>query len=78
LLKQSRDEFKKRGLEVNLVKSREELKEDFAKNTGEEGITLINIQKFNDDTRAFDDSGYDIKIQRIYFIDEAHRSYDPH
>jgi len=38
---------------------------------------VINIQKFNEDTTVFNDSGYDIAMQRIYFVDEAHRSYDP-
>jgi type I restriction enzyme R subunit len=77
LLKQSVGEFKKRGLSVSTVNSKEELQKEFAQNTTKKGITVINIQKFNEDTTAFNNSGYDIKVQRIYFIDEAHRSYDP-
>ncbi|GHV07120.1 DEAD/DEAH box helicase [Campylobacterota bacterium] len=77
LLKQASKEFKKRGLEVSTVNSKEELLKDFRQNTSKKGITVINIQKFNEDTTAFNNSGYDINVQRIYFIDEAHRSYDP-
>jgi type I restriction enzyme R subunit len=77
LLKQAKREFEKRGLKVNTVNSKEDLTKDFRQNTTKEGITVINIQKFNEDTSAFHDSGYDISVQRIYFIDEAHRSYDP-
>lgn len=77
LLKQAKDEFSKRGLEVSTVESKEELLKDFKQNTTNKGMTVINIQKFREDTTAFNDSGYDINVQRIYFIDEAHRSYDP-
>ncbi|MDR0607051.1 MAG: DEAD/DEAH box helicase family protein [Candidatus Peribacteria bacterium] len=77
LLKQASKEFKKRGLPVRTVQSKDELVADFQQNTTSEGFTVINIQKFNEDTTAFNDSGYNIHVQRIYFIDEAHRSYDP-
>lgn len=77
LLKQAVGEFKKRGLTVSTVNSKEELQREFAQNTTKKGITVINIQKFKEDTTAFNSSGYDIKVQRIYYIDEAHRSYDP-
>jgi type I restriction enzyme R subunit len=40
-------------------------------------MTVINIQKFNDDTTTKLDNDYGVEIQRVYFIDEAHRSYDP-
>ena len=77
LLKQAKKEFEKRGLDVNTVNSKDDLIRDFKQNTSKKGIGVINIQKFNEDTTAFNDSGYDISVQRIYFIDEAHRSYDP-
>ncbi|MDR0927683.1 MAG: DEAD/DEAH box helicase family protein [Ignavibacteria bacterium] len=77
LLIQAAKEFKKRGLMVSTVNSKDELINDFKTNTTNDGITVINIQKFNEDTSAFNNSGYDVNIQRIYFIDEAHRSYDP-
>ncbi|MEI6039744.1 MAG: type I restriction endonuclease [Candidatus Berkelbacteria bacterium] len=77
LAKQARNEFRKRGLEVQTIDNKESLVRDFASNTTTAGITVVNIQKFKDDTTAFNNSGYDINVQRIFFIDEAHRSYDP-
>ncbi|OGD62156.1 hypothetical protein A2215_03960 [Candidatus Berkelbacteria bacterium RIFOXYA2_FULL_43_10] len=77
LAKQARDEFRKRGLKVQTIDNKESLVRDFASNTTIEGITVVNIQKFKDDTAVFNDSGYDISVQRVFFIDEAHRSYDP-
>ena len=82
LLTQAAQEFTKRGLAVRTVNSKDELAEEFrssnVSHSGENEICVINIQKFRDDTQAGNTSGYDdINIQRIYFIDEAHRSYDP-
>lgn len=77
LLNQANDEFTKRGMKVNIIDNQGDLKKDFKQNTDNGKITVINIQKFKEDTTAFDNSGYDINLQRIYFIDEAHRSYDP-
>lgn len=77
LLIQTQKEFQKRWLEVSTVNSKQDLIKDFKNNTTKVWITVINIQKFNEDTTVFNDSWYDIKVQRIYFIDEAHRSYDP-
>lgn len=82
LLTQAAQEFTKRGLAVRTVNSKDELAEEFCSSnvshSGENEICVINIQKFRDDTQAGNTSGYDdINIQRIYFIDEAHRSYDP-
>lgn len=77
LLIQTEKEFRKRWLEINTVNSKQDLVKDFQKNTSKSWVTVINIQKFNEDTTVFNDSWYDIKVQRIYFIDEAHRSYDP-
>ena len=77
LANQAKDEFSKRGLAVHAINSKRDLLKDFANNTSTEGITVLNIHKFREDTIALDDSGYDIKVQRVFFIDEAHRSYDP-
>lgn len=78
---QAASEFNKRGLKVRTVNSREELNKEFANNTattsGQNEICVVNIQKFKDDTTVFDNSGYDIKVQRVFFLDEAHRSYNP-
>ena len=81
LLTQASEEFAARGLHVEKVNS----KEDFIKNiktigtsnnSGEESITVVNIQKFSEESVARK-SDYDVDVQRIYFLDEAHRSYKP-
>lgn len=82
LLTQAAQEFAKRGLKVRTVNSKDELAREFqdtnAAHSGEHEICVINVQKFRNDTEAGNASGYDdLNIQRIYFIDEAHRSYDP-
>lgn len=78
---QAATEFNKRGLKVRTVNSRDELNVEFANNTasvsGQNEICVVNIQKFKDDTTTINDSGYDIKVQRVFFLDEAHRSYNP-
>lgn len=77
LANQAKDEFSKRGLKVHSISSKEELVQDFKKNTSTDGITVLNIHKFREDTVVLDDSGYAIDVQRVFFIDEAHRSYNP-
>lgn len=77
LAKQARKEFRKRGLQVQSIDNKKALIRDFASNTTSSGITVVNIQKFKEDTAVINNSGYDINVQRIFFIDEAHRSYDP-
>lgn len=81
LLTQASEEFAARGLHVEKVNS----KEDFIKNiktigtsnnSGEDSITVVNIQKFTEESVARK-SDYDVDVQRIYFLDEAHRSYKP-
>lgn len=72
LAQQAKDEFVKRGLKVKLITDKSELNQDF-----EGDIVVVNIQKFKDDTKFTDHSGYNLNIQNIYFIDEAHRSYNP-
>lgn len=78
---QAASEFNKRGLKVRTVNSRDELNQEFANNTanisGQNEICVVNIQKFKDDTTVLNNSGYDIQVQRVFFLDEAHRSYNP-
>lgn len=38
---------------------------------------MVNIQKFDDDPTVIQTEDYDITIQRVYFLDEVHRSYNP-
>jgi type I restriction enzyme, R subunit len=83
LLDQASREFTSRGLVVHTIDSREA----FAKNikstsvihnlSGKPEITVVNIQKFKDDPDVLKTEDYDVNIQRVYFLDEVHRSYNP-
>lgn len=81
LMNQAKSEFSSRGLVVHIVDSREELLEDFKTQkvinnfSGKPEITVVNIQKFKDDPDLLRSAAYDLNIQRIYFLDEVHRSY---
>ena len=83
LLQQAIKEFSSRGLVVNTVNSKNELLDDFKKLQavnnlrGEREITVVNIQKFENEDDIIKESDYNINTQRIYFLDEVHRSYDP-
>jgi type I restriction enzyme R subunit len=83
LLEQACGEFTKRGLEVNKINSKIALIQDFKSQQGvcnlfgKKEITVVNIQKFANDTEVLQSSDYNIDLQRIYFLDEAHRSYKP-
>lgn len=83
LMIQAQREFAYRGLKVNSVQT----KDDFAKiissgltthnREGKPEITVVNIQKFSNDSKALPKNAYNVPVQRIYFIDEAHRNYSP-
>ena len=83
LLIQSAREFKSRGLIVHEINSREEFSKDIKStsvihnNSGKPEITVVNIQKFADDPNVVRNTDYNLNIQRIYFLDEVHRSYNP-
>ena len=83
LLTQAKKEFTARGLKVHTIASREDFAKDIKKTTaihndrGEYEITVVNIQKFQDDPDVITIQDYDINIQRVYFLDEVHRSYNP-
>lgn len=72
LADQAFKEFTKRGLKVKRINSPQELNQ---KQDGS-GVAVVNIQKFKDNSDLTDRSGYDLNRQNIYFIDEAHRSYN--
>lgn len=81
LLKQAADEFRARGLQVIEVDSKEDFISNMGStettdNTGKRTITVVNIQKFSKESIA-KKSDYAVNIQRVYFLDEAHRSYKP-
>lgn len=81
LMNQAKREFSSRGLVVHTVNSKEELIRDFRAPkaihnlSGKPEITVVNIQKFREETSVLKSSDYNIDIQRVYFIDEAHRGY---
>ena len=79
LLQQAASEFRERGLEVNEVNSLENFiaaiqRAGSASTTGKLSITVVNIQKFSDESVAKEPK-FNVNVQRIYFIDEAHRGY---
>lgn len=83
LLQQAQHEFKARGLIVHTINSREAFTRDIKatqaihNHSGKPEITVVNIQKFKDDPDVVSTKDYDVAIQRIYFLDEVHRSYNP-
>jgi type I restriction enzyme R subunit len=83
LLIQAGREFKSRGLVVHEINSREDFAKDIKattvihNNSGKAEITVVNIQKFQDDTDVIKNNDYQLNIQRVYFLDEVHRSYNP-
>lgn len=83
LLTQAKREFTARGLIVHLVNSRNEFVKSIKattaihNNSGKAEITVVNIHKFSEDSSVTQTQDYDINIQRIYFLDEVHRSYNP-
>ena len=72
LADQAFKEFTKRGLKVKRINNPQELNQ---KQDGYD-VAVVNIQKFKDDSDLTDRSGYDLNRQNVYFIDEAHRSYN--
>ncbi|MEI2749238.1 MAG: type I restriction endonuclease [Ferruginibacter sp.] len=83
LATQASTEFTNRGLKVKSVNSKAAFIKDLQtiaaihNDSGEAEISVINIQKFSEEAVVISDVQYDINIQRIYFLDEAHRSYNP-
>lgn len=81
LADQASSEFRMRGMDVRRVDSKDEFIKVIGQTSsttlsGKPIVTVVNIQKFSEEsiTRPSD---YNVNIQRIYFLDEAHRSYNP-
>jgi type I restriction enzyme R subunit len=83
LLTQAQREFSGRGLTVHTIDTREAFTRDIKatkaihNDSGRPEITVVNIQKFQDDPDVVRTEDYDVSIQRVYFLDEVHRSYNP-
>ena len=84
LLLQAAHEFRSRGLVVHTIDSRDAFARDIKStsaihnDSGKAEITVVNIQKFQDDPDVVRASDYNLTLQRVYFLDEVHRSYNPH
>jgi len=83
LLVQASKEFRSRGLVVHNINSREEFAKDIKStsvihnDSGKAEITVVNIHKFKDDPDVVKNTDYNLDIQRVFFLDEVHRSYNP-
>jgi len=83
LLKQAQREFSARGLIVHTVDSKQafvanvQARTALHNDSGRPEITVVNIQKFSEDAQVLSQQTYDVRLQRIYFLDEVHRSYNP-
>lgn len=83
LLTQASKEFIARGLVVHKIDSRDAFSRDIKQSTaihnssGKAEITVVNIQKFKDDPDVLKNKDYNLQIQRVFFLDEVHRSYNP-
>ncbi|WP_262483491.1 DEAD/DEAH box helicase family protein [Chryseobacterium sp. P1-3] len=70
---QANNEFSKRGLFSKMIASRADFVADMKKvaalqnNSGELEITIVNIQKFTEDSTAIEKIDYDLNIQRVFF-----------
>lgn len=83
LMEQAISEFENRGLKVSTADTRELLMKQFREtqskqgHTGENEITVVNIQRFAEDKEKIELPLYATNLQRIFIIDEAHRGYNP-
>lgn len=81
LAEQAKSEFEARGLNVKMIKDKKQFIDDIvnpgeSNTSGKTTMTVLNIQKFSKEsvTKPVD---YNVNVQRVYFLDEAHRSYNP-
>ncbi|MFA0960241.1 type I restriction endonuclease subunit R [Roseivirga sp. BDSF3-8] len=83
LATQATKEFVARGLAVHTIDSREAFAEEIKSikavhnAEGRDEITVVNIQKFDEDPTKIANEDYAVNMQRVYFLDEVHRSYNP-
>ncbi len=83
LLIQAQREFVSRGLTVHTIDTREAFARDIMttqvihNDAGRPEITVVNIQRFENDPDVVRTEDYAVNLQRVYFLDEVHRSYNP-
>ncbi|MCQ2776653.1 MAG: DEAD/DEAH box helicase family protein [Bacilli bacterium] len=84
LMVQATTEFKNRGFNVTNCSSKIEFAKELKKpldesNDGIGNICVVNVQKLMEESEMPEvENDYNIKVQRIFFVDEAHRSYNVH
>lgn len=81
LAEQAKSEFEARGLNVKIIKDKKQFIDDIvnpgeSNTSGKTTMTVLNIQKFSKES-VTKPADYNVNVQRIYFLDEAHRSYNP-
>lgn len=82
LMTQSTTEFTNRGFTVTNVSSKTEFAKELKKpldedNDGIGTICIVNIHKLMEESKMpVIENVYNVKVQRIFFVDEAHRSYN--
>lgn len=84
LLRQATDEFKARDFNVINVSDKDKFARELKKplddkNDGIGTICVVNVQKLMEESKMpIVENKYNVKVQRIFFVDEAHRSYNLH
>lgn len=85
LMRQAITEFNNRGFKVTEVSNKIEFAKELKKSIDEETedcvgtICVVNIQKLMEESKMpVVENDYNVKVQRIFFVDEAHRSYSVH
>ncbi|MGI6759017.1 MAG: DEAD/DEAH box helicase family protein [Bacilli bacterium] len=84
LMTQATTEFTNRGFTVTNVSSKTEFAKELKKpldedNDGIGTICVVNIHKLMEESKMpVVENVYNVKVQRIFFVDEAHRSYSIH
>lgn len=84
LMTQATTEFTNRGFTVTNVSSKTEFAKELKKpldedNDGIGTICIVNIHKLMEESKMpVIENVYNVKVQRIFFVDEAHRSYNIH
>lgn len=81
LAEQAKNEFEARGLNVKMIRDKGQFVDDItnpgeSNTSGKVTMTVLNIQKFSKES-VTKPADYDVNVQRVYFLDEAHRSYNP-
>lgn len=81
LAEQAKGEFEARGLNVKMIKDKKQFIDDIvnpgeSNTSGKTTMTVLNIQKFSKES-VTKPADYNVNVQRTYFLDEAHRSYNP-